>query len=496
MTFERGLRVACVALAGWLFAALALIAAAHADDGYRLDHVSGVWMGLARYAADGTLYPELYDGEHFGGTRFMPLQFLVHGALSEATGELVVSGKALAFAAGAALLATTFLVLRRVVGAPTWLALSLPALLVPTQLGLSAITSIRGDVLPVVFQLAAVSVVERSTGRRAVLGAAALCVVAVLCKLTAVWAPLAIIVWLAARERRRVPEFAAAFALALLGSLLVVEVVSEGRFSDNVLGLAGSALASRDFLVEALTTKPLTLLESDAAAIFVVLPLAIADVALSWRARRVGVFHVAFVSAALATVAVMADIGAVSNHLLDISVLTVVLVGHLYVEFGDSRPSAVRVLVPVALLWAALGSYVTVMHGDVKAAARDLAGRSERDSLELLRRHVPREGSVLSEDARIDLDADRDPVILDPFMLLRLLDEHPEWETDLVERVERRDFDWVVLRRDHVLADGSIEVDNARWRREHFGRPVVAAIDRDYRFRAFAGAYAIYEPAS
>ena len=44
------------------------------------------------------------------------------------------------------------------------------------------------------------------------------------------------------------PEFAAAFALALLGSLLVVEVVYEGRFSDNVLGLAGSAAEVTDTL--------------------------------------------------------------------------------------------------------------------------------------------------------------------------------------------------------------------------------------------------------
>ena len=60
--------------------------------------------------------------------------------------------------------------------------------------------------------------------------------------------------------------------------------------------------------------------------------------------------------------------------------------------------------------------------------------------------------------------------------------------------LDDREFDLVVLSADHVLADGRIEVENQRWRREHFGREVVAAIARSYRFRAFAGPDAVYEP--
>ncbi len=82
-------------------------------------------MALAGYASEGTLYPPLYDGERFGGTRFMPLQFVFHAGLSHATGEYLVSGKLLVLVVSVALLVTIFAALRSLVRAPAWLALAL-----------------------------------------------------------------------------------------------------------------------------------------------------------------------------------------------------------------------------------------------------------------------------------------------------------------------------------------------------------------------------------
>ena len=84
------------ALAGSLaLAAWAILAIVHADDRYLVNHVSGAWMALAQYANDGLLYPPLYDGESFGGTRQMPLQILAHAGLARVSGEYLVSGKSL-----------------------------------------------------------------------------------------------------------------------------------------------------------------------------------------------------------------------------------------------------------------------------------------------------------------------------------------------------------------------------------------------------------------
>jgi hypothetical protein len=493
-TLERVLSIACAAVAAWILAGLALISAVHLDDRYRISHVSGVWMALAQYVGDGTFYPSLYDGERFGGTRFMPLQFLLHGGLAEATGEYLISGKLLTLAVTVALLGLTFVALRRL-GAPAWLGLALVALIVPTHTGLTAMTSIRGDALPAALQLGALLAVDRSTSRRAAVGAGLLCTAALLAKISALWAPAAIVVYLALRDRRRLATFLTAFAPATLGALVLLELVSAGRFSDNVVGLATSALEDPAGTAGAVTTKPLTLIDSDAAAISIVLPLALTDLVLAARARRLAIHHFAFVAALLVTLVVMVDVGAVSNHLLDLEILTVLLVGHLFAGQGRLANAAavLAVLVPVAVVWAALTSYVVDMHGDVRTAARIAIGRGPSDAPEdSVAALVSASNSLLSEDPTIDVERGRHPTVLDPFMLLRIVREHPDWEAELVGRIDRREFDRVVLLADHVRPDASIEVSQLRWRREHFGTEIVAAIARNYHFRAFAGPYAVY----
>src|SRR4029078_10509427 len=74
---------------------VSLVVVAHLNDTYHIDHVAGAWLGLAKYASSGVVYPPLYDGTHFGGTRYMPLQFLLYGLVGHLTGDYVAAPKAL-----------------------------------------------------------------------------------------------------------------------------------------------------------------------------------------------------------------------------------------------------------------------------------------------------------------------------------------------------------------------------------------------------------------
>lgn len=496
-TFDELTKAACVAVACWILAGLALITAVHVDDLYRVSHVSGTWMALAQYLGDGTLYPPLYDGERYGGTRFMPLQILLHGGLAELTGDYLVSGKLLAFAIGAGLLGTLFTVLRTRFGVPLWLALALLAALVPTQTGLTAMTSIRGDALPVALQLGAILTLSRWSTRRGAVAAGLLCAAALMSKISALWAPVAIVIWLFARDRQRLPSFLVAFVASTMAAFGSLELATDGRFSDNVLGLATSALEDPSAVGKAVFTKPLAFLDSDASAISILLPLALADVVLAVRARKLVIEHIAFAASVLVTLGLMADMGVVSNHLLDLEVLTLLLVGHLWAVHG--RPaetgSFVAVLVPIAILWAAIGSYVIDMHPDVKAAMQLAGGGSPTYSAEPLAGVVATNSRVLSEDPTVVVTRGRHPTVLDPFMLLRIVRRHPPWGADLVRRLDRHEFDRVVLRTDHVGPNGEIDVAHPRWKREHFGRLIIAAIARNYRLESLTVEYAVYAPA-
>jgi hypothetical protein len=59
-----------VSSSAWLLVVLARV-----DDSFG---TIGPWTGLAFYTAKDVLCPPLVDGEHFGGTRYMPLQFLLY----------------------------------------------------------------------------------------------------------------------------------------------------------------------------------------------------------------------------------------------------------------------------------------------------------------------------------------------------------------------------------------------------------------------------------
>ena len=162
----EGVRIALLAVASACAAGVTLLALAHVDDRYELDHVAGAWMALAQRLADGTLYPPLYDGEQFGGTRFAPLAISLHGGAARLTGETIVSGKLVSAVAFAAVLALVWAHLRRAeLGRPESIALLASLLVAPV--GLLAALGIRGDAPALALGLGALLCALRAAGRAA-----------------------------------------------------------------------------------------------------------------------------------------------------------------------------------------------------------------------------------------------------------------------------------------------------------------------------------------
>src|SRR5262249_21704886 len=97
-----------------VLASYALVAAAHWNDRFQVNFISGIYSALAARLNDGTLYPALFDGEHYGGTRYMPLPFVLQAGLARVVGDYLVAGKLLAYALTAVLGLELFVILRRV----------------------------------------------------------------------------------------------------------------------------------------------------------------------------------------------------------------------------------------------------------------------------------------------------------------------------------------------------------------------------------------------
>jgi hypothetical protein len=437
--------IALAAVAITVAASYVVLAADHADDRYRVDFVSGTWLGLADYARRGIVSPPLHDGQFYAGTRYMPLPVLLDGGLARLTGDLLVSAKVATYVIAVGLFAIAFVILR-LRRCPTLLALGLLAAVVVTPTGLVGALGLRNDGLAVLFQLAAVAVVLRERSPAAVSAAGVLSALGILSKVSAVWAPVAIVVWLAMHERARLTRFLAALGASLGFALLVLELVSSGRFLSNAAAytFAGrrGPLAPLTEGVQALTTN----FVASGDAVWLLFPLAVAAIVVTLRERDVTLLQLALLVDVVVLAVVMSSRGTDHNHLLDLGVLTVLVVGEL--AGTSARDRLVAVLATAAVVWGVGTSYLRMMGPETVGSVRRLAhGESETnrnlDPNPLAGLVLPTD-RILSEDPSIPLLLDQRPILLDSFIARYGFRDHPEDARELAARIERKEFDKII----------------------------------------------------
>ena len=476
------LSVALVALASLTLGAWLVLAAVHMDDTYRIDHASGSRIALARYFVGGSLYPALYDGQTYGGTRYMPLPIVLHGVVAQLTGEYLTSGKVINYAITLALLATMFVILVRRLACPRPIALALVASVIATTAGLAGTMGLRGEVLPLFLQLLAIAAVEADDRPAGAVAAGGLSALALVSQLSAVWAPLAIAAWLLFDNRRRLGWFLLSYG-ALAGTLLLVfSVASNGRLFENVFGLATAGVGDLSSLLSA-PYRLVHLVVDQVTITWALLPFAGVLVWRSARDRQFSIYSVALVAYAIVLVVVFTDIGTGWNQLIGLTVLTALVTGELV---GAERAGLTKAILPVlalALVWLTGTGVVVNLVPDLRAA---LSGTSfPREPLAGRAGPTPH---VLAENPYVPVSLGQHPVVLDPFMLLRLGRKHPEAVQDLIDRIEGQEFDLV------VLVEPLEPIEREWWDRLHFGREVVEAMARWYSYAGQMHGYYLYEP--
>jgi hypothetical protein len=483
------LNLALVALGGLILASWAFLAAVHLRDRYAVGHGQGVWMALAQHLNTQGLYPELYDGQAYGGSRYMPAPIVLHAALARITGDYLVAGKLVGFLVTLLLVILVFLVLRSM-DCPPPVAIALSAAVVGSHAGLLAGTTIGGDPLPVLLQVAALALVARSTRASASVWAAALAACAVLSKSSALWAPAAIAVWLAAVDRRRLKAFAVAFPAITLALVTLATVVSEGRLLENLVGLSGAGIQGP----AALVTSPFRLLWDVVRlepGTWALLPLAVSGALFARSADDISIYHVGLAAALCILVVVYADIGTGPNQLIDLVVPTVLCVGQLAgrTAWRAGQVARVAAIIALTLVLTSLSALTVTLREPLQDAIRTVAtGRSSypRDPLA---GKLTAGMKVLSEDPGVLVRLGRPPVVYDPFMLPRIEQRSPAAVRDLVRRIDAQEFDLI------VLVVPLEPTSNPWWRDYHLGQTVVAAVDRAYDFAEQVGGYYLYRPA-
>ncbi len=481
---------AAYALAVLTLLSTLVVVIAHLGDRYQIDHVAGSWIGLARYLNAGTFYPELYDGSSFGGTRFMPLYFALHSVLARATGDYVLAGKALSFVILISVIALAFVILRRY-GVPRSFALLLASLVLLTGPGFHAATSIRADGLATLLGLAAVALVAHR-GPGYAFPASFLAGAATFTKISALWAPAAIALWLFLYHRRSLAAFAAGFAGTLLAFGLVAQVASHGRFLENVGTLAFSGV-DRQYAVQKSSLYTLAILLAEAPVVWALIPFVLASWVVGIRERRLTIYHFSWLASVVILLVVMADRGTGINQFVEPIVLSSILLGTTWRAdpSGAWTPSAI-VLV-IALLWTGVTSYALHLRAETQDVVVPLVRGTDlpHPNIDTVLARLGDGSRVLAEDPSIPVAQGDLPVVLDAWMLPKIEARHPDQVADLAGRIEAAEFDYIVL----LYRFESTDPDFNGWYGAHFGRTVMSAIRERYRWFGEADGFQLYVPA-
>jgi hypothetical protein len=484
------LRCGLVAAGLGVLLSYVVLAVAHINDRFQINFCSSIYATLALYVNSGRFYPDLYDGAHFAGTRYMPLEFVLHAGLARLTGEYLISGKLLAYSLTAVLGGQLWLILRRL-DCPRGVAVAAISFLVLTEAGYLACTTIRGDLLPVVCQMAALLIVAAEPTRGRTAGAGVCCTLAVLAKFSAVWAPLAITAYLLLRHRRFLAHFVAATGVSLVVGILGCHWLSDGRMHANFAALSLAGVTPTDVAL-----APVVLLwkvgRSGMAVAFLV-PAFVVELVAAGIQRRNTLFHYAAYACLGVTALVYTDRGSDSNHLVDMMALAIVLCGSLWGGLPSLRGPAgsMHCVLGLCMLWVLFAAWINMLAFPVLNALRAVEVRradpqfASRPLAEMIETDDP----ILAEDAWVELSRGRLPTVMDPYAVARLSASRPELTEPLVRRVEAREFAYLVLlqRLDNTKVSGRY-----RWEDRAFGPAVVAAMRRNYRFLAERDGYLIY----
>ncbi len=396
---------------------------------------SATWTALAWDAAHGELYRPVLAPTGYGGTRYMPLLFLVHAGLlrlhvDPVLGAVVLMQTSVIAAAAAAYAAM------RAADVPRRLALPFACATCATIAYQEHATEIRADYLGAAFALMAVACALRSARdarSTTLLAAVGFSVLAVLTKASeiAVIAPIAALLHVG-RRRRAAWSFAVAAAVFLGAAIAVIQVVSAGHFTENLgvtltAGMSVADLWRRGIPIFAdyLVTDP-----------FIAVPFAFTAWSAVASARR-GEWllpHAYWLTVTVVTIVILASRGTATNHMVEVHLASVLCtaVGLARLELPPRAVAAAYLALAVFIAaWSLREPRQPNRRATVVALRAEYGGPRER---------------YLSLDPIIPLLSGERPVVLDAFYLDLLVEGDTAVGRDLGERVARREFDAIFVR--------------------------------------------------
>jgi len=386
---------------------------------------SSIWVALAWDAAHGEFYRPVISAIGYGGTRYMPLLFLLHAALLKLGFDPIWSGVVLMQMSVVAAAFALYVALRTVeVDRAT--AAPLALLVWGTIIFQQSCTDLNPDYLA-----AALVLLAAVTGPVA---GAVLLILAGLTKITAV--AFAVPIALAHRSTRHRISFVMLTSAGLGVALLAIEAWSAGNFHRAFLVAAFAGATWH----EARDAVPQFFRELAIKPFDIGVPFAVA----CWCAWKRGVdwSSAYLMTASLVAIAIFTTPGTASNHLVDLHLASLLLVGGALSD-GTLRP---RIGAAVFGALAVMIAAITIPLPGLPSVVADIrsAGPRPRAAVVDLRHDAPA-GTWLSFDPIVPILNGQRPWVLDYSNLEFGYSTQTMAGRDVKRRVEEQFFDAVIV---------------------------------------------------
>lgn len=412
-----------------------------------LNHVSGAWATLALDFARGEVYRPLISDGGYGGTRYFPLHFVLHGLLIKLGLSPLVAGHALSIAALIALLCGAYALLR-CLRVPAAFAGPGAILLLANPPIQGALITIRGDVLACAFNVCGLAFALSDERARRRWLAPVLFGLAILTKQTAIYGLVATAFAIAIRgDRKRAFRLAAGTISLVAIGVMATQLASGGTF----LGVI-AACSSGGATLRTIALAPVRMFNFAYPPDVALVVLGLAGLFAVARSALLEIPALYLISTACVTVVLFGSPGVDENHFLDLDVAIVLF---LVAEAAKGRLKGA--FAPAALALAALGFCGSL------ALARVVPQRQIVS--QVLEEAGSSAGPLLSENPWLAILAHERPYVLDPFTLKLVGDRDPRVREDLLRKLDEHFFRAVILKND--LFDDFVYKD---WYRDvHFG---------------------------
>jgi hypothetical protein len=442
-----------------------------------LEHVAGIWVAEAIDLTKGIFYRAPYGSYGYGGTRYFPLFFCVHGAAIKLFGAWRATGYALSAVSVVLLLVAVYFLSRRM-GAARWQAVAACLAVLAGTSAQDALLTIREDAMAAMLNIWGVATCAgEELGRRRAYYAAALFTLAFAVKETTVFGTLAVFLYLLLNQQRRsalrlLALTAGGYALVLAG----IYLGSEGRaFEVFRLTATGgislrSILASPSSMVDAMNGYP-------GETILLALGMATLLGTGARNMRRLP--PLLFVCTLVVTLVIFSSDGIAGNHLIDLQVAAAVLVVDWALQAGAPDFAIGASAAACLIVWLGLmvnyGSTDTVpVRGQLKDVLHVIGGTDQ---------------TILSENPLVPIVAGQQPYLIDPFSFRLMLEKRPSLGEPMWYVLHEHRFAAVVLTHDPNSDEG-----RNFYAGTHFGEGFMERLLQDYELAGTPGGQYLYLP--